>query len=1713
MDPETSSKKTNEKASDKAELISLCSCNGCETLRCYLTKQPTNNTDDEEQFSKTCIYFTNITIKNSRSNTDTTNSTNKRSCEICRKESELKNKENLNKCDSLPKTNKKNTACKICKRNIQSTGSKENATNSVREIWEKNIQDIGDVIARKYKPTKIGHVIYLTGEGSNNNDTGKSDNVPDLNEKESEYNERNTAHGFGLKKNNQVDNQPVPPDRIDKLISEWETCRQHIMNDLASNKSTNLDTKRSVCDMCLRNIYKLNNDVDIFNKELVGEALRFNNFINSAAEFNITLPENKPTCPSDIQIKCSTCALKNNTIPKKKLVDTKTSHKQDFHCKGETYGTNNILTEINKQSDCKMCGQYHNKPKQIEKTDTRKLKPSDTIDNESKKEKLSTRSFCKHCSRDIKTNKIDTTNNAPKVPQVTAEVKQKYTANCARKNETYSKASPTNSKFSNFEIYGVTDGAGKKRCHKTNNEKGTRSKSKELNNGCYTRFPKDKAPSTCRNSFILCTCKNHDNFNQANLARESRIINVHNATVNYRNKDLNPSAAKLSAQIMNVPYEDFQESFNNVRQDNVITKTKLKNNLSEEIIKRIKDVYKACSCKICECIAGKSFKLDECNCKPCNCDDCKSYKNAELFAELHDESKLSCTINNCPAEVCFSTRKMQSQYCECTPCDCIKCVPTRTFIAARALENRQANNCSCTPCRCSECERNFFSLSTHVTREMSTGMIRNCGCDQCLDQRCRGAGGTEDCRCEMPSKAIFKPVDKDSHEFDIRHASVCHQRNMKKRDMFDTIAMYASVSSNFAPLGTLKEACSCENCECFACKNEDDKLSIETILKPQLELHAQPIKTNNCVCKSCECDICSHNITECDIGYQDAECTCTECDCINCQTMAKSSTNMKLGNIVKPMGKIYYKKSYSSGSQECDDFGFETNKSLRIPGNKHGQGHHVCMSATLDKNCLMKNNNYDTLHYGYNNLHVEQYQNKNSDTFLLTKTFCNLRNTDNNQCPARGTYMCHKNTHDDISKKIKQYNKILNNFNFTDKDDVVKCNEQFQTDVDKITNKHHRYDRDSVYSLFGTTKIKGEHEIDISQVPLSNYKSNCSKTTSHSCLKDIFTNNEDFNLHPFKIVHDNLNRSQAIYPTQSSESDEVCDNGQKIRPLSSLHKSLYENKFENEQISMFENNTKDLNWNISSNDKLNLSNEQIDYERVHKTLKEAKDFSGQLIKLLEKYERANKDFQSVSEKLKLSHGLNIRSKLGTVEFEFVVIDKPINDHGTFQYTDNGNNKENDHKNHTKTNLYKYQVPIDELPDLSGLKSTNDSNIEMSNEVGKVQNDLGYLRTTESKEFSELNQKPAEYSFLTKERVIANAQTLVQVKLNKNIIQPIQKNVIIQSKTSKHEENNNTNQLNGLNEITSPDLALDNCTEFANSTENKIDNLTSQLSQMIKENVLKKCEEMLSRDFKTYDRSVSVSSIFDVLKSQENIIMEYKDWSVSKKNYYLNNSHIRDTFTSPIFEVVPKLETQSTSAQTSVKKYIDKTYVKVINVKSASSSPRNKTTQVEKESDTNCGITMNKIICINNDQEKSPNNALKSKTEVRQQPHVNVAHCSRVCELTRSKCSCEDLKVCSLSGRRVSDHTVMVKWGRPKQMDGVLGYELLVDGRPVQKIIDSTRYMAVVTCLPNCEKVLLTMRTILDAPLRSGHKPTVTIIYRPRLRKTKNNETAIIQETN
>lgn len=489
----------------------------------------------------------------------------------------------------------------------------------------------------------------------------------------------------------------------------------------------------------------------------------------------------------------------------------------------------------------------------------------------------------------------------------------------------------------------------------------------ELDNREYTKF-------SCKDVLLK---RSKIDWNVENKFHDKSTTRkyIHSVAVNYLPNESKNSTAELTAQIMNMPYQDLKDSLSieNSRKKSSSIEIKSypsiekfrKNSftppkssfefrgiLKPDFLTRLKEIYNACSCKVCECITATSLPIssNDCNCKPCDCDECtyniKNQRN-DIKQIPHD----GCPCVSCDRKDCRGVVKKNDEIsCSCVPCDCVKCAedfPTscdcepcqcieckalgasllknRTVIVAPAHENIQHNVCQCEPCDCVNCTHNYSSMASSLRHQVSTEIIsnRNCRCDGCSNDTCQL--NSEDCRCDMQSKVMKKPIERASRDYDIHSTMISRQNTKSKFNNNDTIVTFALCNNNCNTISYSKvNDCFCSNCECLVCKEKGNhRIDSKRIHSEILNRYSKPTldSFNTCKCSPCECQICSKSnkyVNKRKEEHLKTLCECKKCDCFAC----KGIQNTKKENIV-------YNKVTGLSLSETNNFFCEKSHFLR----------------------------------------------------------------------------------------------------------------------------------------------------------------------------------------------------------------------------------------------------------------------------------------------------------------------------------------------------------------------------------------------------------------------------------------------------------------------------------------------------------------------------------------------------------------------------------------------------------------------------------------------------------------------------------------------------------------------------------------------------------------------------------------------------------------
>lgn len=436
----------------------------------------------------------------------------------------------------------------------------------------------------------------------------------------------------------------------------------------------------------------------------------------------------------------------------------------------------------------------------------------------------------------------------------------------------------------------------------------------KINTDASARFFRLNTDHNTTESKIRCNLNTSvspdDNLNVNVAENEKDTTEVQKLGTDSSQKGISNTTAHLSAQIMNLSYEDYKESVS-------VEKTRAPHKVvsnANDIFKKIKEAYDACTCKICECLIGKSLPSPDkpCDCEPCKCKECTKYRkgltNSVVDPRIIPLMKLDETENeirqskkcDCKPCECVQCGESNPDPCSCKPCQCVECKSmvirkTKTIIVAPMEEGSQRAHCLCSPCDCTRCTHRGLGLSPNRVHEMSTGINRhpNCHCETCMNEACE-PNGTDSCRCETHRGIMSKPFDRNPHDFNIHTAVVSInplQKIANQSRPGKTIPIYTvedTTRFSIKSSKSNKKKCMCGTCECIVCQCKEeslknsktsqvfDKMNLKTVKIPS-------VYTTFCKCSPCECKLCSIK-NQTNFGDSKTKnCECQVCDCLYCE--------------------------------------------------------------------------------------------------------------------------------------------------------------------------------------------------------------------------------------------------------------------------------------------------------------------------------------------------------------------------------------------------------------------------------------------------------------------------------------------------------------------------------------------------------------------------------------------------------------------------------------------------------------------------------------------------------------------------------------------------------------------------------------------------------------------------------------------------------------
>ncbi|CAH0399923.1 unnamed protein product [Chilo suppressalis] len=778
----------------------------------------------------------------------------------------------------------------------------------------------------------------------------------------------------------------------------------------------------------------------------------------------------------------------------------------------------------------------------------------------------------------------------------------------------------------------------------------------------------------------------YDNIKD-NMEKESTISNI------YPRQDSSFDTAKLSAQVMNVPYNDFKQSIAH----NTLEMTRNTTNLTKlDIFKRIKEAYQACSCKVCECIIGRTNECsDICKCKPCQCKDCVSVMNNFKYkgkCVRYSCDPVKCDKNECKGYVVRKTCSVP-QHCNCDPCDCLECndfinkpcnckpcecIECKTYslakpkvlIVGRVEEDTPRNLCSCSPCECAECTHRAFPLTPSSRRhEMSTeiSIPTNCNCDSCPSQTCE-TNDSGRCSCEIQKQVMSKPFQRDTLDYDIHRASI-KNISIVEKPYNNTIAMFAALDDNPQKLKLFNKDCNCGDCECLVCNSKNGNA---TVIQNS-RLYKSSLNESSCDCLPCECEVCKAANIRGPVRIP-KPCTCDICDCLKCEGFINTSLNINkvTGNpktfptckckpcectVCRPNcteNNCYRSYSESTISFDQDkivsqDKGltdikpgcvYNKTKTHSRPGKNLNDYGTEEPSASHNYFNLTRHDDSGTIKY-INKLNPEKSPTATQESPTAAQE-CNktcLMRDMYKQCTEKYIPQFDRNmsdTYSDISEYCVLENSQYNNFR--DKLAVT-----VQSNVTK-PKKHN----DIISSYTTRRLIGGSVDKCLNDITKMNINTTSTKTKSILDNQGMPTDNSNTKNLPSEYTENN-NITLSSNNTRSrskSGMDKYSDkdlqnkqrhllNSEKIteRVVGSLNLASKTNKAKiNNLKESLISESETYKEPTPSNIIKHTSKNPIDFEKVKHSLQQAKEFSIELIKLLKQYEKANDDYYEYSNK-------------------------------------------------------------------------------------------------------------------------------------------------------------------------------------------------------------------------------------------------------------------------------------------------------------------------------------------------------------------------------------------------------------------------------------------------------------------------------------------------
>lgn len=693
-------------------------------------------------------------------------------------------------------------------------------------------------------------------------------------------------------------------------------------------------------------------------------------------------------------------------------------------------------------------------------------------------------------------------------------------------------------------------------------------------------------------------------------------------------KTLTKSAAELSAQIMNIPFKDKKIlSWQEFASQASISKLNL-----FHIFEKIKDVYKACSCKVSECIVRKPRHSETYD--PQKCGNVNNYKGKVNVASTFRSSKVGDGSD--------------------------------TLRLEQELKQKYDFNCA-------ECSRRY-DVNKNLWHEMSMGIPRplGCICETCLNVPSLPTG-TNTCSCENCHKVMGKSVQRET-DYD----------NRVDRGQLDLMSMIAALSKiNLSSHNRSQvKKCSCQNK--YSCYNnkkdsasaadssnfttdneyirngamisllEREFVTKKSCLKttqatPSYKNHERfsEIKSNSCFySKSNSCKRSSQwrNYGVIMTTYTCYNCHCTHYECERCNSK-NDATNKKEIKRTPATFRNKINRSFitlhDEGNQNTDDYPrkqtypslsedyftmnflnddlvdeCDENPHMNFPDIEQ----QLCQKLTAKSKKKLQNQPflYPSSIKRYLNINGTVKLQASSSNIFSDYTISRQMNSENNS----QTDNKYENKKCNSSRSIyltpfrKKTATFLSDFINLDK---------FGDNKHKKLNTHSKntYDNVNVFSNCNKHFAKNVFGKHATSSRSTNYNErNSSIIRKCYLVKDVQPINESSQCNI-------IERRDRLGVTQIANENNMLFSKLQEYCKQAVH---YSNCVEKTHKATIEIDSKEVENlpNLNTRNKFNIVE---DYNRSQKTIKDAQIFSLHLKSLLDTYEKANREFESVSCKL------------------------------------------------------------------------------------------------------------------------------------------------------------------------------------------------------------------------------------------------------------------------------------------------------------------------------------------------------------------------------------------------------------------------------------------------------------------------------------------------